>query len=104
MKNEHYNTIIKISINCFKYSFILGTLIYAGAIITRNDNFFLGGFFYIILALIVNLVMLLTLLVTLITFPENRLKSLKTIGILLINIPIATLYFYTLINWSSLII
>lgn len=96
MKNEHYNTIIKISINCFKYSFILGTLIYASYIITRNSDLIFFGFIYLVLAVIINIVMLATLLITLIALPENRLKTLKTIGVLIINMPVAYLYYWSL--------
>ncbi|RZL34233.1 MAG: hypothetical protein EOO96_10500 [Pedobacter sp.] len=44
MENKHYSTLTKLGINCFKYSLITGTILYASYIVTQNSDLFYWGF------------------------------------------------------------
>lgn len=73
--------------------FIIGTLFLILQICFKGSfEITLFGYYYVYFSVIVNIIVLGLLLVVLI-FKTNRIKTLKAIGVLLINIPIAYLYF-----------
>jgi hypothetical protein len=56
------------------------------------------GVKFVIVAILVNSILFLTNIILAITNSKNRMELLKTCGILLLNIPIAILYFYIVIS------
>lgn len=64
MEEKNYTPLIKFSINCFKYSLIIGTILYASYILTQNSDLFYWGFMYVVLAVILNSITLLGLIIT----------------------------------------
>ena len=56
------------------------------------------GVKFVIVAILVNSILFLTNIILAITNSENRIELLKTCAILLLNIPIAILYFYIVIS------
>ncbi len=102
MEYQENNSIIKLAIFCFKYSLIIGSLLFLSSFIVRNEVIPLIGFFYVCLAVVINLFVLLALLITLISTPENRIQLVRAMGLLLVNIPIALFYFWFLIEYPSI--
>ena len=82
-------------------SFTLGTLIFLMFSVTGKEDYLTYGLYYVGFAIIVNLGMLFLLLVKIITDKERRLIRFKSMGILLVNIPIAIAYFYMVIHLIS---
>tara|TARA_B110000211_G_C13892850_1_gene470363 strand:+ start:242 stop:799 length:558 start_codon:yes stop_codon:yes gene_type:complete len=80
-------------------SFIVGTLIFGLYYLTSEMNILFVGAFYIIIAVIVNFLVLISIVIRAIKESKNRTKLLKTSGLLLLNIPV--LIFYV---WISLIL
>ncbi|MEM7163542.1 MAG: hypothetical protein AAF487_14010 [Bacteroidota bacterium] len=74
-------------------SFLLGTLIFATFAVSRESGIAIIGLYYLMIAFTVNMIMLLILLI-LCVVEKHQLKShLRSIGILVINIPVAIIYF-----------
>ena len=80
-------------------SFAIGTLLFIGFFsIKNNETLIFIGFYYIIIASIINILMLLKLFYDWLENPSEKYSISKQILILLANIPIAILYFITIIN------
>ena len=78
--------------------FIIGTLLLILQICFQNNfEITLYGYYYVYFSVVVNSLFLIIFLLVLI-FKTDRLKTLKSIGVLLINIPIAYLYFLIIIK------
>lgn len=89
MKNENILTKGKLF---FWLSFILGNICLFGYLITKDGSFAFYGFMLLIFGSILNVLVIITLLIYG-AFNKNYLDTCyKSIGIILINIPIATLY------------
>ncbi len=75
-------------------SFVLGTLLFLGYFVI-DDEFLimLYGFFYVIIAIIINLLLLIYLLYKWLENPLAKKEISNQVLILLVNIPIAILYF-----------
>ncbi len=99
MKESTAHQIVKIAIHCFKYSFGIGTAFLFAHYSTNIQNLTIYAFFYVMLAIMVNLLMLLTLLLTYILQPPSRGIIIKAIGLLLVNIPLASLYLWIVIEF-----
>ena len=83
-------------------SFVLGTIflalyLYYGEAVV---SIYLA-FIFIIAAVIVNTVLLTVIVGAAILNKINRLEALKTITVMLINIPIAILYFYMIVTFPG---
>ena len=78
-------------------SFLIGTLLFLSFQITKNENLIYIGFFYVLLALFFNSLVLIYLVNRLIFFSEKEETAIKIL-ILLSNIPIAYLYFTLTLN------
>ena len=102
MENQENNSIIKLAIFCFKYSLIIGSLFFLSSFIVRNEVIPIFGLFYVCLAVVVNLFVLLALLITLITTSGKRIPIVNAMGLLLVNVPIALFYFWFLIEYPSI--
>jgi hypothetical protein len=79
-------------------SFVLGNTLFA-LFINLGDHIIpvIVGFKFIIVSIIVNLILFIANFIIMIFDSRNRFENLKTCGILLLNIPIAKLYFYLII-------
>ncbi|MFC5195285.1 hypothetical protein ACFPH8_08085 [Bizionia hallyeonensis] len=76
-------------------SFGIGTSIFALYLYFGEPSFPIHlGFVFIIIAFIINITILTVLIGSAILNPKNRLESLKTCAIMLLNIPVVILYFY----------
>ncbi|WP_316815310.1 hypothetical protein [Pedobacter nyackensis] len=84
--------------NFAKYSFLIGTALLITYCITRFDQLITLGLFYVALATIFNSIILLTTLIMIIIYPKHYLQLLKTAIIILLNLPIAFLYFLIVTN------
>ena len=85
-----------IGLNCFKYSLIIGTALFILYVIKHNEALAIIGFFYLLLALVVNSIILLMLLASALLETLDRARKFQTIGLMLVNIPIATFYLWLL--------
>jgi hypothetical protein len=79
-------------------SFIVGTLLFVLYITTKGEELFIIGLFYILFAVIVNLIVLLFLSYNLIVDFQNWKQIIIEMGIVLANIPIVILYIFLLLN------
>ncbi len=75
------------------FFFAIGTLLFVLQIIIRGiTGVTILGYYYVMVSIIINLIIIVILLISLLI--ERKLETLKSIGIILANIPIAYLYFY----------
>lgn len=79
-------------------SFILGTLLLVLFLFFKSDVIIGIGIYYVLAALVINLLLFIGLIGNLITSQKNRFDTLKAIGITLINLPIAIAYFFIVLN------
>lgn len=86
--------IIHIGKSLFWLSFILGNICLFGYIISGNTSFALGGYLLLVYGTIINLLAFFGVMVYGLLNPHYKSESIKSGMILLINIPIAILYFY----------
>ena len=79
--------------------FIPGTLLFLIQLMIREISLVtIIGYYFVALAILLNVIMLVIQLLILL-FRTDKIKTLKSIGILLINIPIAYAYYYTVMNF-----
>ncbi|MGX7666081.1 hypothetical protein [Flavobacterium pedocola] len=77
--------------------FVIGTLLFlSGMLFKHLDTLFLIGYFYVIIAFIINALLVAVLLLTLIINQKDWLFYLKRILVLLANVPAVILYLYLL--------
>ena len=82
------------------FSFVIGTLLFTFYLYFRDWNSLAYiGLLFILLALIVNGFFVVTLLFSIAFYPNKWQYYLKTIGLMLLNIPIAFGYFYILVEF-----
>lgn len=80
--------------------FTFGTLLFILQVIVRGiTGITMVGYFYVIVSIIINLIILIVLVFSLAIKNENIPETLKSIGVILANIPIAYLYFYIVMNF-----
>ena len=81
-------------------SFAIGTILFALQLYFKdwNDLAYLGLLF-ILLAIVVNGFFVVTLIISTALYPKHWLLYIKTIGLLLLNFPIAFSYFYILLEF-----
>lgn len=92
------NNLITTSKSIAFLSFIIGTILFVLQLYNEALGLIYFGFIFIIIAVIINTISLLILIFSILGYTEQKLELLKTIGIVLLNIPIAFLYFYILIE------
>ncbi|TBN05608.1 hypothetical protein EYD45_04860 [Hyunsoonleella flava] len=81
-------------------SFIIGTILFALQMYnTTSFAFVYPGILFIIIAFILNTITFLALGFSMLGSSTDKTEILKTIGIVLLNIPIAFIYFYILIEF-----
>lgn len=83
-------------------SFVIGTILLAFYLYFGEEviNVF-AAFFFVVGALIANTVLITVIIGRAILYSQHRLKSLKTIALMLINIPISILYFYMVVTFPG---
>ena len=91
MKQKGIN---KIGIWTAILSFIIGTIFFLMYFFSGSDNTAFTAYFFILIAGLLNLGILLTLIVKSIADKENKKSYLRTSGIMLLNLPVVVLYFY----------
>ncbi|WP_308990878.1 hypothetical protein QLS71_012395 [Mariniflexile litorale] len=80
-------------------SFIIGTILFTLQISFRHSHALVyPGIIFIIVAVILNTMSLLGLLIYLFVNPKEKHEIIKACGMVLLNIPIAILYFFIIIN------
>lgn len=72
--------------------FAIGTILLLSYLTLRIEGIITIGYLYVYISALINLFILAMLLLALIA-KNNKVEILKSIGILLLNIPIAYLYF-----------
>lgn len=81
-------------------SFTLGTILFLLQLVSvDNHNLPLLGFYYVCIAIVVNLIVLLALAVKLFIV-KQKVAILKSMAIIVINAPIAYAYAYILFEYS----
>jgi len=79
--------------------FVLGTLLFVIQLIIGEISIVtIIGLYYVILAVIINVIKLFHQL-SILLFRKDKIMTLKSIGVILINIPIAYLYFFIVTNY-----
>lgn len=96
MKNIKFSAIGR---NLFLISFLCGTAILLGFYITKSWFFVWLGFYYIIISCIVNLIVFFSELLTFITDIADKKSHGNSSLLLLLNIPVAILYFFIFIKF-----
>lgn len=102
---ENLEWAFTLPVEVFKASLILGTIPMILFAIFRDDTIAILGFFYLLFAIPVNLIVLLILVVSSFIYSKYQKAILIKASLLLINIPVAILYFYiaiAIINSTSL--
>ena len=85
------STPIKIAI----VSFFIGTILFMMYVFRVNHVYLVfGSFFFILIAILVNLISIIYLIKKWIINPKTRIQTVEEIAIVLANIPIAILYFF----------
>lgn len=98
METTSIDQITVIGKNFAKYSFLIGTVLLLIYCTTRYDPLISIGLFYVFLAAISNSIILLTALIMIIIYPRYYPQLLKTALIILLNLPIAFIYFLIVTN------
>ncbi|MDR6517185.1 hypothetical protein [Chryseobacterium camelliae] len=87
-------SVITLGKSVFWLFFILGNISMIGYIISKNDEFAVGGFMLLIFGSMINLLIVAAILVYAWIDIHRRSACMKAVMIILINIPIAILYFF----------
>lgn len=92
---------IKLAITTASLFFIFGTILFLLQLGLRNEyTIAIFGYYYVLFAIAFNSIAVVVLLIALITH-KKRNDTLKSIGVLCINIPVAFLYFKIIIDYLS---
>jgi len=90
--------LLKLPIWVFGISFTIGTLILLLHLFGNRDISYAIGFLFILLAVFVNASLFGALVICSFLFKEYQKTILQQAAILLINIPVAVVYLYIVIN------
>lgn len=97
------NPLIKTSRMVAITSFILGTVIFLSQIFLFDPGaLFVFGFIYLIIAVTINLIFAIALIGEMFIKSSPKMIILKTLGILLVNIPVATFYLVIVFKYIGL--
>ena len=91
------NMINKIGTYTALTSFLIGSLLLLIFYFSNSSDIPLLGYFFIIIAGLVNLGIFIVLMVKILTEINNRKKYIRTSAIMLLNIPVVVIYFYFVI-------
>lgn len=87
-------SLITLGKSVFWLFFILGNISMIGYIMSKNDEFAVGGFMLLIFGSMINLLIIAAILVYAWVDVRRRNACMKAVMIILINIPIAIVYFF----------
>lgn len=76
------------------WSFLTGTFLFLAYCITNNSIFLPIGLYYLLIAILYNMIILLIVIVAAFSKREMFIEHVKTIGIMLLNIPVVIIYLY----------
>ncbi|WP_343681497.1 hypothetical protein [Chryseobacterium arthrosphaerae] len=82
----------------FLISFLAGTFLWILFLITQSDFLVMIGFYYVLTAIIVNVIILLQELIIFITNVSEEKASGNSVVLLLANIPIALVYLFIILD------
>lgn len=97
MKKIKYSTVGR---NTFLTSLLSGTLLFISYVITEADFLLILGFYFVVIAAVVNLLVLLYELLEFLTNVTDKKSSGNSVLLLLLNIPITILYLLILFNYN----
>ncbi|WP_139263399.1 hypothetical protein [Chryseobacterium carnipullorum] len=97
MKKIQYSTVGR---NTFLTSLLSGTLLFISYVITEADFLLILGFYFVVIAAVVNLLVLLYELLEFLTNVTDKKSSGNSVLLLLLNIPITILYLLILFNYN----
>ncbi len=81
-------------------SFVLGTfLLFSFLLFPKDDSITLAGLYYVGYASLSNAILFLVLIITAFAYWDYRKMVFKTCCLLFLNIPIAIVYFFIVINY-----
>lgn len=83
-------------------SFCVGTLLFLAYMLNPNPTLIYIGFWYVLCAVLVNTIALISLMIELMLHWENREQIAIKILIMLANLPIAFLYLNIIFNYSHI--
>jgi len=98
MKNE---SVIYFGKSVFGLFFVLGNICLLGYLLSKNDDFAIGGFLLLIFGTVINLLLIIALLIYGTIKKDQLSYCLRAILILLINIPVAIIYALIGINLNT---
>ncbi|MFY0482875.1 hypothetical protein ACI6PS_09720 [Flavobacterium sp. PLA-1-15] len=99
MNNNNFKSQINFSTILFLTSLAGGTILFFLQMIFPDEiNILIIGFFYLIIAIVLNIIMLFYLLYFFTLLPDLRTKIANQALLILSNIPIASLYIYLTFN------
>ncbi len=84
----------------FLLSLIFGSLIFLIFILTQSLTSLVIGFWYVIISLIINLLLLIDELLQAFNNKKERKIHINSVILLSMNIPIATLYYFILVFFN----
>ncbi|KPE49967.1 hypothetical protein [Chryseobacterium indologenes] len=84
--------------NVFLASFLTGTFIFISFLVTRSDFLVTLGFYHVVTAAVVNLIVLLYELIQFLTSVSDHKASGNSILLMLLNIPVTALYLLIVFN------
>ncbi len=82
-------------------SFIAGTFVFLLHEMERSDFNLIFGLWFVIILVSVNLIIWIVVLITSLISRKQRKKSLTTAALMLLNIPVAIIYFLMVFKTSS---
>jgi hypothetical protein len=90
---------IKTPLFITKWSFIIGTVILmahfaSGFFIPHNTIMVISGFFYVVAAVVINIIVFLVTIIASFWHIEHQNEMIMNAIVQLVNIPIAVFYFY----------
>ncbi len=98
MKNEtlpiEVQWLYTMPIQSFKICFIIGTLLLAFFALTENISIAIIGFIFLVIAVVCNLILFCIQIINSFVYRKYQKQILLHTAVMLINIPIAVLYFY----------
>jgi|GEM_PF-1536823 len=94
-----YRFIDKFAIGLAILSFVCGTAVFVYYVLTKDQEVAFFGLGYVLIAGAINLLMLAALLISFFFLEGSRRSRLNAIGILLLNIPIAAVYYGLFIHF-----
>ena len=96
---KYYKELLQIPVWTAAVSFIIGTLLFGLHMVNiRNDGILFIGFFYVLIAIIINLIVLVIMVTLSFIYRNHQTEILKYASILLINIPIVILYLFLIFS------